>query len=112
MTAQFLRTIPVLRMVGEVTRAWGVSGCVWWLDKPVSNSGRLKALIEDIARDTNWNAKAELSFSPDHVLSHTDQVIATSDGVVLDHCKQWVNLTRLIVADKIPAAHLLDLSAT
>src|SRR5208283_2175020 len=38
-------TIPVLRMVGEVARTWGVSGCVWWLDKPVSNSGRLKALI-------------------------------------------------------------------
>ena len=105
-------TIPVLRMVGEVTRAWGASRCVWWLDKPVSNSGRLKALILEAAGDAGWDMKAELAFSPDHVLSHTDQIIATSDGIVLDHCKQWVNLARLIIAERIPQARLLDLSPT
>ena len=36
----------------------------------------------------------ELTFSPDHVLSHTDEIIATSDGIVLDRCQRWVNLAR------------------
>lgn len=103
-------TIPALRMVGEVTAAWGVSCCRWWLDKPVSNSGRLKALILDVAAKAGWNVEVNLTFSPDHVLSHTDQVIASADGIVLDHCKHWVNLARLIISERIPQACLLDLS--
>ena len=105
-------TIPVLRLVGEVASAWGASGCRWWLDKPVSNSGRLKALILDVAREMGWRMDVELTFSPDHVLSHTEQVIATSDGIVLDRCRHWVNLARLIISGHIPQARLLDLTPT
>ena len=104
-------TVPVLRLVGEMTASWGVTLCRWWLDQPVSNSGRLKVLILEVARSQGWPMEAELTFSPDHVLSHTEEVIATSDGVVLDHCQRWVNLTRLIIAGRIHEARLLDLSA-
>jgi hypothetical protein len=103
-------TLPVLRMVGETASAWGVSCCRWWLDKPVSNSGRLKAAILEAAADAGWKMEVELSFSPDHVLSHTGEIIATSDGIVLDRCQRWVNLARLLVAERIPQARLLDLS--
>ncbi len=104
-------TIPALRLVGEATAALNVSCCRWWLDKPVSNSGRLKALILDSAAKWNWNMQVELSFSPDYVLSHTDEVITTSDGIVLDRCKRWVNLARMIVAERIPQTFLVDLSS-
>ncbi len=104
-------TFPVLQMVGEVAAAWGVSRCRWWLDKPVSNSGRLKTLILETAASAGWNMDVELTFSPDHVLSHTDEVIATSDGIVLDRCQRWVNLVRLIITERIPQARLLDFSA-
>jgi hypothetical protein len=103
-------TIPVLRLVGEVTAAWGISRCRWWLDQPVSNSGRLKTLICEVAARAGWTMDVELTFSPDHVLSHTDHVIATSDGAVLDRCQRWVNLTRFIITERIPQAWLLDLS--
>lgn len=103
-------TIPALLLVGEVTAAWGVSGCRWWLDKPVSNSGRLKKIILDTARANGWNMEVEVVFSPDHALSHTDQVIATSDGIVLDRCQRWVNLARLTVQEHIPKTHLVDFS--
>jgi hypothetical protein len=52
----------------------------------------------------------ELSFSPDHVLAHTEHVIATSDGIVLDRCHGWVNLARLMISQQIPRAHLVDLA--
>ena len=103
-------TIPVLRMVGETTAAWGVSRCRWWLDQPVSNSGRLKTLIREAAGEAGWTMDVELTFSPDHVLSHTEHVIATSDGIVLDRCQRWVNLTGLIIAERIPQARHVDLS--
>jgi hypothetical protein len=103
-------TIPVVRMVGEMAAAWGVSRCRWWLDQPVSNSGRLKTLIREVAADAGWTMDVDLTFSPDHVLSHTEHVIATSDGIVLDRCQRWVNLTRWIIAERIPQARLLELS--
>jgi hypothetical protein len=105
-------TVSALRMVGETTAAWGVTCCRWWLDKPVSNSGRLRTLILETAASAGWKMDAELTFSPDHVLSHTNQVIATSDGIVLDRCQRWVNLVRLIITERIPQARLLDLSAS
>ncbi len=102
-------TIPVLNLIGEFAAAGGVSCCRWWLDKPVSNSGRLKALILDVAREAGWTMDVELTFSPDHVLSHTEHIIATSDGIVLDRCQRWVNLARLLIAEKMPQVRLLDL---
>jgi hypothetical protein len=103
-------TVLAVRMVGEIATAWGVICCRWWLDKPVSNSGRLKTLILETAASAGWTMEAELTFSPDHILSHTDQVIATSDGIVLDRCQRWVNLARLLITERIPQARWLDLS--
>ena len=104
-------TIPALRLVGETAADWGVSCCRWWLDKPVSNSGRLKTLIGETAADAGWNMAVELVFSPVRVLRETDQIIATSDGIVLDQCRHWVNLVRHIVRERIPQTRLVDLSA-
>lgn len=103
-------TIPALRLVGEITAALGVSRCRWWLDQPVSNSGRLKTAILKTAEQDGWNMDVELTFSPDYVLSHTHHLIATSDGIVLDRCQRWVNLTQLIIAQRIPQANVVDLS--
>jgi hypothetical protein len=103
-------TIPVLRLVGKTAAALGVSRCRWWLDQPVSNSGRLKTLILETAANAGWNMDVELVFSPDHVLSHTGEIIATADGIVLDHCQRWVNLAPLIIAEHLPQTRLLDLS--
>ncbi|HXR05139.1 MAG TPA: DUF434 domain-containing protein [Verrucomicrobiae bacterium] len=105
-------TLPVLRLIGETAAKWGVSCCRWWLDKPVSNSGRLKAAILEAAAEAGWKMEVELSFSPDHVLSHTGEIIATSDGIVLDRCQRWVNLARLLIAERIPQTQLLDLSSS
>jgi len=103
-------TLPALQLVGETITAWGVTSCRWWLDKPVSNSGRLKTFITDTAKANGWNMEVELPFSPDHELAHTENVIATSDGIVLDRCRHWVNLAREIIIARIPDARLIDLS--
>jgi len=102
-------TLPVLRMIGTAAAAWGVTCCRWWLDKPVSNSGRLKTLILDEARAHQMEVEVELVFNPDRVLWESDEVVATSDGVVLDRCQAWVNLVRELVVHHIPDARLLAL---
>jgi len=105
-------TMPALNLLADTAAHWGVSCCRWWLDKPVSNSGRLKSLILETAAASGWNMTAELVFSPDHVLANTEHPIATSDSVVLDRCQRWVNLSRWIVETHIPNARRVDLSLT
>jgi hypothetical protein len=104
-------TVPVLKMIGETVVAWGVTCCRWWLDKPVSNSGRLKTLIQETAANSGWNMTAELVFSPDHVLANSAEVVASSDGIILDRCRQWVNLVRAIIFERIPQARVFDLAS-
>ncbi len=103
-------TIPALQLVGETVTAAGVSLCRWWLDKPVSNSGRLKTAISEIAAANGWRMEVEVVFSPDHELSHTQNPIASSDGIVLDRCQSWVNLAREIITRRVPTANIVDLA--
>jgi hypothetical protein len=48
-------TAPALALIGELTAEWDVSRCHWWLDQPVSNSGRLRALILETAAHRGWD---------------------------------------------------------
>ena len=60
------------------------------LDEPVSNSGRLKVMIADIA-DGSFELDIQILRNVDRALYGKECVI-TSDSVILDHCKSWVNL--------------------
>ncbi|MCL5098224.1 MAG: DUF434 domain-containing protein [Candidatus Omnitrophica bacterium] len=102
-------TIPALSLIGELTAQWGVTECHWWLDRPISNSGRLKQLILKTAADSGWSWQVELVYNPDKVLSETDRTIASSDSVILDRCQRWINLARTVIALRVPQARLVDL---
>jgi len=71
------------------------------LDKPVSNSGRLKKLIEDLAREEGLEQLyVETLDGVDGVL-RTQASIITSDSAILDDCSGWFNLNRRIVQEKL-----------
>ncbi|HUT28948.1 MAG TPA: DUF434 domain-containing protein [Sedimentisphaerales bacterium] len=103
-------TIPAVRLIGQFLDQIGVAHAKWLLDSPVSNSGRLKTLIAELADENKWNWEIDLLISPDFELARTDLTVATSDSAVLDRCKSWVNLALAIIEDKLPKAHLIDLS--
>jgi len=102
-------TLPALRLLGGALTGWGVRRCQWWLDRPVSNSGRLRGRILDLAAANGWDWQVELVFNPDKVLSESKEVIATSDSVVLDRCERWINLARLVTTQQVPQARVIDL---
>ena len=103
-------TIPALELIGGFLNEVCVGKTLWLLDSPVSNSGRLKTLIGELARDNEWDWDIELVISPDARLIKTDAVVASSDSVVLDGCKKWVNLAAEIVKQRLPGARIIDLS--
>jgi len=104
-------TIPAVELIGNFLKQIAVSKAHWLLDSPVSNSGRLKTLIGELARKNNWDWEIELLFSPDAVLTRTDLTVVTSDSVVLNGCKTWLNLAAEIIKTKLPFAKIIDLSA-
>ena len=67
------------------------------LDEPVSNSGRLKVLIAEIAEAYPFELDIQILRDVDRTLYGKDNVI-TSDAVILDHCRSWVNLTMECIA--------------
>ncbi len=102
-------TIPAVRMIGEFLLGLGTDKVQWLLDSPVSNSGRLKTLIGELAEQNNWNWEIELLLSPDAELIKTDLIVASSDSVILDGCRRWVNLATEIIKQKLPSAWIIDL---
>ncbi len=102
-------TAPALELVGRVLEELRTSECVWFLDRPVSNSGRLKKLMEQLADRHHWCWKVELVADPDPLLMETGQVVASADSVILDHCRRWFNLAREVVDRHVPGAWIVDM---
>ena len=102
-------TIPALELIGAFLKEIGVSRALWLLDSPVSNSGRLKELMAQLADKNDYRWEIELVLSPDARLIQADDIVATSDSVILDKCARWVNLAAGIIKAKIPGAAVVDM---
>lgn len=103
-------TIPAVELIGQFLREAGAGKALWLLDSPVSNSGRLKTLIGELAQKNNWNWEVKLLLSPDAELKKTGLIVASSDSVVLDGCGFWINLAREIIRNKLSSSKVIDLS--
>ena len=103
-------TIPAVELIGKFLQEFGAGKALWLLDSPVSNSGRLKTLIGELARKNKWDWKIELLLSPDAELKKTDAIVASSDSVILDCCQCWINLAAEIISSKLSSAKVIDLS--
>ncbi len=62
------------------------------LDEPVSNSGRLKTLIAAAGEGYPFALDIRIRRDVDRELYGKENVV-TSDSIILDHCKSWLNLT-------------------
>lgn len=82
---------------------------VIYLDQPVSNSGRLKGLIHEMAENIKLNVQVEVIPDVDRRLYGLEWVI-TSDAIILDHCQSWYNLNARLVETHILDAWIYELN--
>ncbi len=101
-------TVPAVKFIGEFLTEIHVTAALWLLDSPVSNSGRLKTLISQLARENDWPWEIRLTISPDAELSKMDTIVVSSDSVVLDACQKWTNLAAAIIMQKLPWATVIE----
>jgi hypothetical protein len=100
-------TVPAATLIGEMFAQWHAARCTWLLDRPVSNSGRLKTVLLELAATRNWPWDIRIEFSPDTLLVETAAIVVSADSMVLDRCGRWFNAAREIVAARIPNANVL-----
>ena len=84
-------TSEAVRKMLQALQKARISKATILLDEPVSNSGRLKALIADIGEEFGFELDIHILRDVDRSLYGRENVI-TSDSVILDHCVSWVNL--------------------
>ena len=101
------QTAEAVVLVGQVLEQLRVSEVLWLLDQPVSNSGRLRAFLQETAKTYNWQWQVELCYNPDRELAHSTDVIISSDGWVLDETARWFNLGQLLLEQHVPAANIV-----
>lgn len=84
--------------IGEILEKSKVSEAVFYLDAPVSNSGRLKMRITELLSEFDFKVQAKVIDDVDSVLATLDNVV-TSDAIILDNCISWINLARKIIEE-------------
>ena len=102
-------TLPALEAIGRTLERAG-AGARWYLDRPISNSGRLAQLMIEVAEARGFRWEVELVPSPDRVLRETDRIVATADSAILDRAARWLDLARWVVEQEAPGAWVVDLS--
>ena len=86
-------TAEAVRLMLERLQEADVSKVNILLDEPVSNSGRLKALIAETAEEKcSFSLDIRIQRDVDRAFYGKENVIS-SDSIILDHCVSWVNLT-------------------
>lgn len=101
-------TLPALELVRDRLDELCVEDCTWWLDRPVSNSGRLRGWLVE----TNPEWRVELVSDADAAVIAADALAVSADRGVLDRCGEWFDLASELVPDRTPGAWLVDLSGS
>lgn len=102
------KTVRAVELLFAHLDELGVKKALFYLDQQVSNSGRLRALLLDQARDHAVEVQAELHPSVDGLLSRMEQVV-TADAIILDKCGSWYNLNRTLIQSAVPDAWIFRL---
>ena len=104
-------TVPAIRMIGATLAGLRPGETTWYLDRPVSNSGRLRQMLLDSAAECGWSWCVEMVPDPDPVLMKLHGAVATADSAILNECGSWFNLARFVIRDHAPLAWVVDLAA-
>ena len=103
-------TVPAAELIGAFLDELAIAGCRWYLDRPVSNSGRLRRILLDLSAPREWQWEVELVDDPDRILAAATLPVATADSAVLDRCRAWVNLAAEVLRAGVPQARVIDLA--
>ena len=101
------KTDLALNGIRHALERWNVSGACFYLDAPVSNSGRLKTKIAEVFQGSTISLDIRIIQDVDRELMEHDFVI-TSDSQILDHCGNWYNLAEDVIKAEMGAYRYVE----
>lgn len=87
------KTELAVKSIAKVLLKHKVKKAVFYLDAPVSNSGRLAQLLREHYEGMPFTLEIEVIHQVDSVLQKLNHVV-TSDAIILDHADSWFNLVK------------------
>lgn len=103
------KTELAIKKIGEALEEKKVKKALFYLDSPVSNSGRLKVKIQELLKECSFEVEVLVIHNVDSELEKLSHVI-TSDAIILDKCKSWINLNQQIIEEKLGKESWVDFS--
>lgn len=100
------QTEKALQLIQRSLESLAVPKVKFYLDAPVSNSGKLRNLI--LEHSAAWAMPIEVELVPnaDAVLLKSERIV-TGDSLLLDKCLSWFNISRKIVEDQVREAWII-----
>jgi len=103
------KTDRAINLIGEYLNKIKIKKAVFYLDSPVSNSGRLKLRILELLNKYEYDVDVELVNNADVVLEKLENVIS-SDSIIMEKCNGWINMAAKIIEENIEECMCLDFS--
>ncbi|MEO2508437.1 DUF434 domain-containing protein [Clostridium paraputrificum] len=103
------KTEVAIKLIGEFLLEHKIKKAIFYLDRPVSNSGRLKMKILEMFEGLELQIEVENIDNVDSVLKSKENVVS-SDAIIIDNCISWVNLNRNIIEEKLSNENCIDFS--
>ncbi|MCT4585660.1 MAG: DUF434 domain-containing protein [Peptostreptococcaceae bacterium] len=101
------KTDIAIKLIGQTLVKYKASKVVFYLDSPVSNSGKLKLKIIELLKNYDFELDIIIIPNVDSTLEKLENVI-TTDAIILDKCKSWFNLNRYILEEHLPEYEYVD----
>jgi hypothetical protein len=102
-------TENAIALTAEALKRAEVGEARWLFDRPVSNSGRVAALVNETARRLAVPMAAETADEVDAKIKRCQGVAVTADSEILSSGVAWCDLAGWIIQNRIKEALLVDL---
>ncbi len=102
-------TEAALTVLCATLATWEPASVTWFVDRPVSNSGRLAGWIRERAPQDGTEWAVELPHDADAAIIETDAVACSADARVIEFAPAWADLVSASVASSVPDAWIVDL---
>ena len=87
--------------LGDYLEALEIGKAVVYLDAPVSNTGRLKALLAERFAHRAFACEIRVTPHVDRILWEQENVLS-GDAIILNHCRSWLNTAADILSLRAP----------
>ncbi|MDE7138744.1 MAG: DUF434 domain-containing protein [Ruminococcus sp.] len=102
------KTDMAVNAISETLARLNIEKAVFYLDAPVSNSGRLKQKILEIMQSKSFETEVYIENSVDSILESKSCVV-TADALILDKCGSWYNLTDTVIRNYMGNYKYIDI---